>query len=196
MHVQTHLLSGWCIANYLDLSPRERLFAMVAAAAADVDGISRIAGEEAYWRWHHTVGHNLWFGLIVSILLAAFSSRRLYSMLLYLGLFHLHLLMDYYGSGPGWHIHYLWPLRGAILTNPNAWEFYSWQNLTIFAGLLVWTVWIALRNGRTPLEALMPSLDAKIVAWLRRNFGYRRAADGHSAVRRSNASQADLDQTH
>lgn len=182
MHVQTHLLSGWCIANYLDLSPRERLFAMIAAAAADVDGISRVAGEEAYEQWHHTFGHNLWFALIVSAGLAAFSSRRWFALLLYLGLFHLHLLMDYYGSGPGWPIYYLWPMKVALLRNPNAWEFYSWQNLTIFAALLAWTVWIAIRRGRTPLEAIMPSLDAKIVAWLRKRFGYNPAVRSAGAM--------------
>ena len=32
MHIQTHILSGWVIGNALRLSPRERLFCMVANA--------------------------------------------------------------------------------------------------------------------------------------------------------------------
>jgi hypothetical protein len=52
--------------------------------------------------------------------------------------------MDYYGSGPGWHIHYLWPAGSLILKNPNAWEFFSWQNLLAALLLLIWTIVIAL----------------------------------------------------
>lgn len=41
MHIQTHIVSGWCAANLLDLTPRERALAMVAASAADLDGLGR-----------------------------------------------------------------------------------------------------------------------------------------------------------
>ena len=59
MHLQTHILSGWCLGNALPLTGRERLFCMLAASLADVDGLSRVLGQEAYWKYHHTLGHNL-----------------------------------------------------------------------------------------------------------------------------------------
>ena len=103
MHIQTHILSGWCIANCFPCTPRQRLFAMVAASAADIDGVVIVFGREAYWTYHHTFGHNVFTVLLLSGVFAAFTpGRRIGSFLLFLGLFHLHLLMDYYGSGPDW----------------------------------------------------------------------------------------------
>jgi hypothetical protein len=82
--------------------------------------------------------------------------------------------MDYFGSGPGWHIHYLWPLGNLILINPHSWDFYSWQNLLTFLLFFLWTLWIARQKGRTPIETLTPRLDKEIVATLRR-FTYHRS---------------------
>src|SRR5438045_2833935 len=102
MQVQTHVLSGWCVANLLPLSPRERGFCMIAASASDLDGLGIIGGEEMYWRFHHIVGHGLLAAIVVCGTLTIFSHRRLLALAAYLALFHLHLIMDYWGSGPGW----------------------------------------------------------------------------------------------
>jgi hypothetical protein len=164
MHIQTHILSGWCIANTLPCTPRQRLFAMIAASAADIDGISFFFGQEAYWTYHHTFGHNVFTGIFISAALAAFTpGRRIASFVLFLALFHLHLLMDYFGSGPEWHIHYLWPMKSLIIKNPRAWEFYSWQNMLVFFLFLLWTIWIGWKKKRTPLECIMPKLDLQLV---------------------------------
>jgi inner membrane protein len=170
MHVQTHILSGWCVANCLPCTPRQRLLAMIAASAADIDGISILFGQEAYWTYHHTFGHNVFAACAVSAALSAFiPNRKWWSFLLFLALFHLHFLMDYFGSGPNWHIHYIWPLPGMILKNRDAWEFYSWQNMLVFLLFLLWTIWIAWRDRRSPLEDIMPRLNAELVSLLRRS---------------------------
>jgi inner membrane protein len=145
---------------------------MIAAAIADLDGIGIFFGQKYYWEYHHKLGHNLFFGLLSSLLLAAFANQRLKTFILCLLLFHLHLVMDYFGSGPGWHIHYLWPLGNLILINPHAWEFYSWQNLLAFLLLFLWTLWIARQQGRTPIETITPRLDREMVAALRRFTRY------------------------
>ena len=169
LHLQTHILSGWCIGNLVPgFTPRERLFCMLAAAACDVDGLSILGGQEAWWDYHHTLGHNLAFGVLLCLALAAFSTHRVLAFLAYLALFHLHLLLDSYGSGPGWGIPYLWPLSPREWRSDHAWPFYSWQNITAFAALLLWTFRIARRSGRTPLEAIMPGLDRQLVRLLRR----------------------------
>ena len=147
MHVQTHILSGWCAANVPSLTPRERGFAMLAATLADLDGLGIVFGEEFYFRYHHKLGHNLAFGLLLATLLTAFSRNRRKSFFLYIALFHLHLLLDYFGSGPGWPIYYLWPFSQRTLVNPNAWEFNSWQNRVAALAFLIWTIAIAVRCG-------------------------------------------------
>jgi hypothetical protein len=49
----------------------------------------------------------------------------------------------------------------------DAWPFYSWQNITTAFALVAWTLVIARRLGRTPLESLMPRLDRQLVGYLR-----------------------------
>ena len=166
MHLPTHILSGWCAASVLRLSPRERLFCMVAATGADLDGVSFLFGQDAYWNWHHVLGHNIFFALAMAGVLAAFSQRKLASYLLYLALAHLHLVMDYYGSGEHWPLFYLWPASGAKFQNPGAWPFLSWQNLLALAALFGWTVAIAIRQRRTPFELIAPQVDQRILRWL------------------------------
>lgn len=166
MHIQTHILSGWCVASLVQLSPRERVFCMLAASLPDVDGLGRLVSEEWYWNLHHKLGHCLLAGVIIAAALVTWSSHRLKMLALALSLFHLHLLMDYFGSGPGWPIDYLWPFSNWELENPHAWAFFSWQNLSAAGLLLIWTVWIAFRQHRTPLEVLYPSLDRRLIGSL------------------------------
>ena len=166
MHIQTHVLSGWCVGNLLPLTARERLFCMIAAAAQDVDGLGILFSEELYWDYHHKLGHCAAFGVFLSLALTAFSTHRLLAFVTYLALFHLHLALDYLGSGPSWPLYYFWPVSDAEWLNPRAWPFFSWQNIGSAFAMVGWTVLIAVRQRRTPLELLMPSLDRKAVAWL------------------------------
>lgn len=168
MHIQTHILSGWCAADCLDMTPRERLFAMVAASAADLDGLGIIVSIEYYAKYHHVLAHNVFFGGLLAVVLTAFSTHRIKAFFLFLFLFHLHLVLDYLGSGLGWGIHYLWPLSQDEILNPNAWELVSWQNIATTVVLLAWTFGIAIKKCRTPLEAIMPALDQKLVMAFRR----------------------------
>jgi inner membrane protein len=173
MQIQTHVMSGWCLGNYAKLTPRERFCCMLAASWADLDGLGILAGPEMYWEYHHKLCHNLPFGLLLSAGLMLFSGRRWRAFVVYLGLFHLHLVMDYFGSGPDWGFYYLWPFSNWYVENPRAWEFHSWQNFLAAFIFLAWTLWIAVRNGRTPLEIIMPSLDKQLVQWLRQRFGWK-----------------------
>jgi hypothetical protein len=165
MHIPTHILSGWVIGNAFPLSPRERLFCMIAATIPDLDGLGILFGKDAYDRWHHVACHGLPFCVLVSTVLAILARRRLGpSLLLFLLFalcFHVHLVMDYYGSGPGWPIVYFWPFSDFKFVNWQAWELSSWQNQVAAAVLLLITVAIAWPARRTPLEVLMPSLDRK-----------------------------------
>ena len=129
MHIQTHVLSGWCVGNLLPLTARERVFCMIAAAAQDVDGLGILISEELYWDYHHKLGHCAAFGVVLSLILTAISTHRLLGFVTYLALFHLHLVLDYLGSGPGWPLYYFWPVSNTEWLNPHAWPFFSWQNI-------------------------------------------------------------------
>lgn len=170
MHIQTHLMSGWCMANQVELTARERALAMVAASAADLDGLGLLVSMEFYATYHHVLGHNLLFGVLLSSILTVFSTHRLKAFLLYLALFHLHLLMDYFGSGPGWGVVYWWPFSLVSYESAYAWSLGAWQNMVTACFLLVWVLVIILRKRRTPLEAIWPRLDKEIVQQLTGRF--------------------------
>jgi hypothetical protein len=172
MQIPTHILSGWCAANlFPTLTPKQRLFCMIATTIPDLDGLSILGGQESYWHWHHRICHNLPFGIMACLLLATLSGRTFRLFLLYLCLFQLHLVMDVFGSGPGWGIYYFWPFSNWMFDNsPYSWEFFSWENISIAAAFLVWIIAIAVRLRRTPLEYPMPNLDRQLVAALRRPF--------------------------
>ena len=164
MHIPTHILSGWCLTNALPLrTKRERLLCMIAASVEDIDGLGIVFGEEAYWSLHHKLGHNVFFGLLVAGTLAAISSRKALPFVAYLACFHLHLLMDYFGSGVGWAIYYLWPISQRGWKTDAAWALTSWQNRLAFGVLLALTVLIAWWRRRTPLELIAPRLDARLI---------------------------------
>jgi inner membrane protein len=168
VHPASHILSGWCAANALPLGPRDRMLCMVAAIAADADALTRIAGQRAYEDYHHTLSHNALAGVVIAAALTAFSVRRIVAAFTYIVLFHLHLLMDLIGSGRDWDIRYFWPFSNRAFTTSLAWDFDSWQNKLIGLALIALTFVIAWRWRRTPLEALMPSLDRQLVARFRR----------------------------
>lgn len=139
---------------------------MIAATVADVDGLGLLLGREMYERWHHVACHGLPFALLACAILAALLSsgvaRRIAVGILLLICFHLHLLMDYWGSGPGWPIVYLYPFSEFKIINWDGWDLSSWQNSLTAGVLLAITIVIGAVAKRTPLEVLMPSLDAKL----------------------------------
>jgi hypothetical protein len=167
MHIPTHILSGWCVGNALGrMSARERLFCMIAATAPDLDGLGYVVSMDAYWDYHHKLGHGIFAAVFIAGVLTLFSDHKRLAFVTYFALAHLHFVLDYFGSGPGWPIHYLWPASDWGIVNPRAWPFTSWQNYAAFSALLAWTVWIAARYRRTPIEVLTPRLDRAIIARL------------------------------
>ncbi|MEO8351091.1 MAG: metal-dependent hydrolase [Chthoniobacteraceae bacterium] len=162
MHIPTHILAGWCLANLVPLSPRERLFTMVAATAPDIDGLSLLAGIEAYGKWHHTFGHNALFAIAIASIFATFSTHRPRAFAVYLIAVHLHLVMDYFGSGVGWGIPYGWPISTHAWESRHAWSLSSWQNFIAGVIAIGGTVAIAHWKKRSPFESLAPTIERQL----------------------------------
>lgn len=163
MHIQTHILSGWCLGNLFGLGKRERSLAIIAGSIYDLDGLGIIFGPVAYWKYHHLLGHNLLAGLLVCAVLCWFSKERVKGFIAYLALFHIHLAADYFSSGQEWVIYYLWPFSRLGFENASGWDFYSWQNIGTGFFFIGWTVFIIFKNKRTFFESVMPNLDRQIV---------------------------------
>ena len=174
VHIPTHILSGWCVGNLLPLNGARAVVLHDRRRRRGRGRVGHRLRRAFYWDWHHKVGHNVFFAALLAGGLAAFSSRKWLAFVAYFILAHLHLVLDYFGSGPGWPIYYLWPVSNLEIVNPRAWPFFSWQNITAAYALVAWTVWIAWRSAGRRSKCLMPRLDRQLVALLQKR---RRTAD-------------------
>lgn len=155
-----HFIVSWVVENALPLDRRSRIFITAAGLLPNVDGFGYAADRVArhlgyatslYDDYHHYFGHNLFFGLTVSLLLARFCRRRLAVFLFCLAAFHLHLLGDLAGSqGPDGYqcpIPYLYPLVPDFeLAWAGQWELSSWKNSAI--GVLFFAAALAIPRYR------------------------------------------------
>jgi len=181
----THLLIGWAVANCApSLSKRERAMVTWASVVPDVDGLGIIAEGLTrnsarplnWWSdYHHVLGHNLGFAVVVAATAAIFAGQRVKVTLLVLLSFHLHLLGDLLGArgpdGDQWPIPYLLPFsHQANLVWSGQWALNAWPNVLITSVLIGIAVLLARQRGYSPLELFSAKADAAVVGALRARF--------------------------
>ncbi|HKV40011.1 MAG TPA: metal-dependent hydrolase [Blastocatellia bacterium] len=181
----THFLAGWLVANTSQsLDRRERAIITVAGVAPDVDGLGLIADAltanskhptDWFSRFHHLLGHNLAFGLLIAVLAFLVVKRRWITAGFVLVSFHLHLLFDLLGSrGPDgyqWPIQYLFPFSSSWQwTWAGQWALNAWPNFIITGAALATVFVLAWKRGYSPLEMVSVSADKAFVTALRRRF--------------------------
>lgn len=181
----THLLTGWVLANTAKLGRRDRAIVTIAGVAPDADSFGLVAElltrnsprPLLWWSdWHHLLGHNLPFSLVVAF--AAFHAgiRGRMTALLALGAVHIHLAADLVGAkGPDgyrWPIPYLHPFFDSpILVWSGQWELNAWPNILVTVLLLAVALYLAWRRGYSPVGLISPSADRAFVGALRKRFG-------------------------
>jgi hypothetical protein len=184
LHPPTHLVASWLVGYRLP-TRRDRVLVAWAGMAPDLDGLTLLAGVDAYARWHHVLTHGMVFAVITSVLCALLARARWRVALLAFAAFQLHIVCDLLGSGVEWTIAYLYPFSVWHLATPYGWPLDSWQNFAISAVLLVASGSVGVRRGYTFVEAFLPErADREVVRALRRRFGAR-AATVPSPVERS-----------
>lgn len=149
---------------------RDRVLVTLAGVLPDLDGLTLLAGEEAYGKWHHVVTHGLVSAVITAGVLTLFAKQRLVVLGLSFAVFHLHLLCDLAGSGPGWPITWLYPFSLHETMWSGQWNLASWQNSLIGLTATLVVLGCALPLGRTAVELFSVKVDAKVVAALRARF--------------------------
>ena len=143
---------------------------MLISVLPDIDGLGVVLDERYYVEYHHVLAHNLWFGILASAILSQFSERKFWAYWVYLASFHLHLILDFLGSGPGWGIYYNWPFGYQYFANPLVWDLQSWQNAAFLVFCILLTMFLAAKQKRGPLELLAPRLDGKFVCYSEKFF--------------------------
>lgn len=162
----THLLISWSAASCFKISKKDRILATIAGVIPDIDGIGLgydlfINGDDrtmAYWStYHHTLCHNIGFGLLLTIAAFAIASRRWLTSWIVMLCFHLHLLCDILGSrGPDgyqWPIPYLEPFSDVWQFSwAGQWQLDAWQNIAITSVAIIFIIYQTSKCGLSPLE--------------------------------------------
>jgi inner membrane protein len=163
MYGQTHAGLGWVIGVLPPSSDRRlRAWCTFAAILPDIDAGAILFGLDAYGRWHHKPGHNVFLGVACVMAAGAhFWSRplrqRIVAVFLVAVCFASHILTDMKLSG--WEVYLYWPFseRGYgfqpiwALGHPlNTWLAYIFM-------ILPWQ--LAFWKPVTPLELVSPRLD-------------------------------------
>lgn len=169
MNPIVHAELSWLMTQRLE-ARRDRLLVVCAGLAPDLDGLTILGGGELYARYHHLIFHGYVGALVTAGVCAVLSRQRLQVGLLALVAFHLHLLCDLAGSGPGWPIWYFWPTSQLEWFWDGQWDLASWQNSVIGLAATLVCLGCALRYRRTAVELLSTRWDAEVVRTLRARF--------------------------
>lgn len=184
MHVVTHLLAGWALAEQTRLEKRDKAIVAWASVAPDLDGFglpidwtTRALGEGTtlYETYHHVAGHGLPAATLFTLLCVPFLKRKPLAAAMVFVSFHLHLLFDLAGSGGGtpgdiWPLHYWWPFSDSLVAWNGQWPLTSWQNTTLTVALILYALYRAARSGASPIGLFSSRADAALVQALRDRF--------------------------
>jgi hypothetical protein len=190
MHVVTHLLCGWAVAEtasvFKPLAARDRALVAWACVAPDVDGAGLLVdwanrilgrvGTDYYETWHHVLGHGGAAGLLVTLSAACLARDRWRTAALALLSFHLHLLGDLAGSRGSsaldiWTIPYLAPFAmQPALSWDGQWPLTGWQNTSLTVVLMGLALTLAVRRGYSPVSLISVRADRTFVGALRQRF--------------------------
>lgn len=164
-----HAELSWLLSQGLR-ARRDRILVTCAGLAPDLDGLTLLGGTELYVRYHHILFHGYVGALLTMGVCVALARQRAWVAVLSLLAFHLHLLCDLAGSGPGWPIAYYWPTSNTEWFWKGQWNLASWQNAVIGMVVTLACLACALRWRRTPVELVSPRWDAEVTRTLRRRF--------------------------
>ncbi|MFC1746224.1 metal-dependent hydrolase [Candidatus Riflebacteria bacterium] len=185
MNPITHFLVGWNIANLVPPDRGDRALICIASVIPDIDSVGIVfdffnkntSEPTTFWeKYHHVLGHNLGFALLVAFVCVLLARSKIATTLLALLSFHFHILGDIVGArGPDgfqWPVHYLLPFSdGMKITWEGQWALNAWPNLVLTAILLLTTFYLAWYRGFSPLEILSLRWDTNLVETLRKRFG-------------------------
>jgi membrane-bound metal-dependent hydrolase YbcI (DUF457 family) len=167
MHFEPHAALGWALGNVGGADRRLRKWCLIGAILPDLDAIPFVFGAQAYGRWHHTFGHNVFlWGLFVGWVTWSFRSKR--ALFLSFLSFGSHLLTDAQFSG--WELQLFWPVshagylfRGAVGLNAPI------NTHLVYYSFLVVALLVVLYQ-RTPMDIFSGRLDRLFLSCFQRKL--------------------------
>lgn len=168
MHIPTHFLISWNLSGICDTDRKTRIGLALCGVLPDLDGLSILAGREAFSMIHHSFGHCLlailWIPLFVSYWFPDLRRPRIFA-----GgalLCALHILCDFYGSGGPdgsyWPVLLLWPYSSEHFYSQIQWPLHSPINIVITAVMIMWSFSQAAKNKASFFAFFSHKLDRKV----------------------------------
>src|SRR3989442_6187492 len=165
MHLEPHAALGWAIGNVGGADRQLRRYCVLGAVLPDIDALPYIFEPQAYGRWHHTFGHNVFvWSLFVAWVTWRCRSRRAF-FLSFLS-FGSHLLTDAQLSG--WNLQLFWPLSKTGYLFPHAVGLEAPINTHLVYLSFAVVGLLAALYKRTPIELFSPKLDQLLMAFFQR----------------------------
>jgi hypothetical protein len=172
MYGQAHAGLGWILGTFAPGSDRRlRIWCAAAAILPDIDCAPIIFGHDAYARWHHTFGHNVFLGAL-TVAAAVWHHRdrpirgRAWAAIMVGLCFASHILTDMKFSG--WALPPLWPLsKHEVQFHPN-YQLGHPINFFLVYSLMILPFLLAFVKPVTPLEILSARLDRIVLNFFRR----------------------------
>ena len=176
MYGQAHAGLGWMVGVLTPGSDRRlRVWCTTAAILPDVDALVIVFGPEAYDRWHHTFGHNVFLGALCTAAAAWHHRDRPWSRILLAAFltgacFASHLLTDMKFSS--WTVRPWWPVSGAEYQFVPNYGLGHVSNMILVYGLMGSALVLPFIRPVTPLEILSVGLNRIVMnCFLRKPLG-------------------------
>lgn len=156
-----HFLIAWMVANAFKVDVRTRRFCLITGVIADIDGLPILFSEDLFKSVHHTFGHTLIFGIVISVILALFLNQKMLGFSVLLLGFAAHLGSDIIGSS--WGV----PIYAPFLM--ESFSIYPYLSNEVIYGILnpaflgiatLAAVLILLEKRRTPMELFTKRWDS------------------------------------
>lgn len=162
MHFEAHAGIGWLLAQTWPGDRRFRIAVTAAAVAPDLDVISYIFGPFVYLKYHHVIGHNFIFSLIISAAAVLYCRNSRLPAFIYTQIaFYAHYFGDYFFTL--YPLYYFWPFSNTQFLSASAIPLAHWLN-TFFLCLGIAAMFLTgFFLKRTVLEIFSPELDKRIV---------------------------------
>ena len=182
MNPITHFLISWNTAALVGVEKRDRILITLGGLLPDIDALGIIVDivspSEDAWRYyheyHHQLTHNITTAVVGAIALLLLAKRRLFTALVFFGVFNLHLLCDLVGArgpraGDIWTVPYLVPFSSMNLSWQGQWPLNGWQNFVITLAMLAMIFILAWAKGCSPLEVFSAKADKLFVQTIRKH---------------------------
>lgn len=176
MNPITHFLISWNTAALAGAAKRDRMLITLGGLLPDIDALGIIVDvvspSEDAWRYyheyHHQLTHNITTAVVGSIAVLLMAKKKLFTALVFFGVFNLHLLCDLVGArgpraGDIWTVPYLVPFSSMNLSWQDQWPLNGWQNFAITIIMFVVVFIIAWKKGFSPLELFSAKADKLFV---------------------------------